>query len=153
MRIKGNENGFTILELLASLVIISMIVLLLSSLVKIGMRSYEGGNSFTEMQENCRNGVEMMNMDIRKCRELVSVNNRSLVIRSLNGDEIRYYTNSHILYRSINGTANPAAMGITDFRIEEVFPDEIQIALQASDGARAYHLTTRVNKRCQVPVE
>lgn len=147
MKIAKNEHGFTILELLASLVILSVIVGCLGTLIKIGLRGYEGGSVYSEIQENCRTGTEMIIADVKKCREITAVDNGSLTLMTQDGAAIRYYTYGNVLYRSINGTPNPTAMQVSVFRVQELYPDMLEISLITTAANHSYEITTRAAKR------
>jgi len=103
MNITKNQKGFSIVELMVVVVIISLITLGLVSLFSGGMRSWVSGGSQLEAQRNARQAMDRMVKELRLSERVIISQDHKIKtsIPDLNGTGSHY----HVEY-SWSGTAH-----------------------------------------------
>jgi len=87
LNLKKNKNGFSIIELMVVMVILSLIILGLVSIFSGGMRSWISGESQLEAQRNARQAMDRMVRELRLSESVKTNNlhNVEVTIPELNG--------------------------------------------------------------------
>jgi prepilin-type N-terminal cleavage/methylation domain-containing protein len=64
-RIAGEENGFTLTEMMVTIIVMMIVLFALYSIFDMGLRTFAYGNDKVEAVENARVGLEKMEREIR----------------------------------------------------------------------------------------
>jgi len=80
LKFKKNKNGFTIIELMVVVVILSIIILGLVAIFSGGMRSWVSGESQLEAQRNARQAIDRMVRELRHAKSIVSCIDHSVEV-------------------------------------------------------------------------
>jgi len=121
LNLKKNKNGFSIIELMVVVVILSLITLGLVAIFSGGMRSWVSGESQLEAQRNARQAMDRMVRELRHAEKVIScdVHSVEVYIPPLDGSagyQVRYWW-SGVPYDPIN---RDIASGGTNILIKDV---------------------------------
>jgi len=138
LNFKKNKNGFSIIELMVVVVILSLIILGLVSIFSGGMRSWVSGESQLKAQRNARQAMDKMVRELRisKIVKTKNLHNVEVTIPELNGAGSGYdvsYSWSGTAHDPINRIVTSGSGG-TNILIDDVLKLEF-----------TYPKTSRIN--------
>jgi len=148
LNFKKNKNGFSIIELMVVVVILSLIVLGLVSIFSGGMRSWISGESQLEAQRNARQAMDIMVRELRlsKIVKTNNLHNVKVTIPELNGAGSGYdvsYSWSGTTHDPVNRIITSGGGGTsTNILIDDVLKLEF-----------TYPKTSRINILLEIDVD
>lgn len=143
----GRNQGYTLLELLATLAITGVVIAAMGGLLLNGQRANQRLDSRSEFQESARVGLEMMARDIKSSRNLDEVNIDRFSVIGSDGSKVSYRVTSGTLYRAAKGATNPVVNGVKSLAACEILPGLLEVSLTTGDEGFSYQLTTRAGVR------
>ncbi|NLK01400.1 MAG: prepilin-type N-terminal cleavage/methylation domain-containing protein [Clostridia bacterium] len=146
MRYK-DERGFTLLELIIAVSLMSLLVVGLHQITVFSLSSWRRAEQEVDIQQNVALAVNHLSRELRSAREVRITDGRyDIYFRLTGGKRIRYYLNNQQLLRDVNGNGhNIVAYGIKRVHFKELVENSmIYIEIQ---GITGYGLATAVHLR------
>jgi prepilin-type N-terminal cleavage/methylation domain-containing protein len=140
IRKKFKSNlGFTLIELMVVVVILSFVVLGLVTIFSGGVRSYISGNAQLEAQRNARQAMDRMVRELRHGKKIVpgqdskSVTVQIPTIKNEPAYEVTYFWfgDKHgPLYREVSGARTPVIDNVLNLEFDSSTTSRIKIRLE-----------------------
>jgi prepilin-type N-terminal cleavage/methylation domain-containing protein len=108
-KIVSDNRGLTLVELLAVIVLLSIILIIVSSIHLMGVKEYNVQSQVIKNQDNVRLAMSMLTKDVRSA-STVSVTNNQLTLATDSGTTIYSQGQS-----ALNKNGNPVVKGISQF--------------------------------------
>ncbi|WP_296971144.1 prepilin-type N-terminal cleavage/methylation domain-containing protein [Tepidanaerobacter sp. EBM-38] len=103
------KNGFTLIELILSLGLLSLILTTSFNLYDAGQKSYENENNKIFAQQNARQAFLWLSTSVKQARSVEVISENSIKIVTSDGEKLIYYFENGVLYRQKNNGTNPIA--------------------------------------------
>ena len=111
IKIKINRKGFSLIEMMVALGILSLIIIGLVTFFSGGTRAWVTGQYQLEAQRNARLAMDRMVKEIREGKNVISDSNTSKIkvdyLDSFSKDPVTYKLNGTNLEREVNSSSNP----------------------------------------------
>jgi len=111
IKIKINRKGFSLIEMMVALGILSLIIIGLVTFFSGGTRAWVTGQYQLEAQRNARLAMDRMVKEIREGKNVISDSNTSKIkvdyLDSFAKDPVTYKLNGTNLEREVNSSSNP----------------------------------------------
>lgn len=104
-----NQRGFTLLELIMALGILSMVLISVFSFYGTGIKAHRRLNNQFHVQQNIRQAILWLSTSIKQARFADIISKEEIQITTGNGEIIRFYLRDGVLYRWKNNGVNPIA--------------------------------------------
>lgn len=92
-----NKKGFTLVELMISITILSLVIFSLYGLLETGMYSYKRSDAHLEQVQHLRIAMEKIGRDLRAARS-VKWENNTLKITLESSNDVQYYLGTESIY-------------------------------------------------------
>jgi prepilin-type N-terminal cleavage/methylation domain-containing protein len=161
-----HSKGFTLIEIVMSIVLVGILAGVASMIIMQGARSYSAGQSRGEAHQQARFAMDRMAREIRLIRsrtiaDIPVMNPTDLRFTDINGTDVRFQLDgSNNIQRSQNGgvTWNVLASGISALTINYFQQDGVTVAIATNlwfiditltdtQGSESLTLRTRVHPR------
>jgi prepilin-type N-terminal cleavage/methylation domain-containing protein len=145
--------GFTLVEVLIALALVSLIGSGLFSVYWLGNKSYNQDSTDSDLQYMARNAMQRISSDIvqadTKQEDAIKKNlDGSLTIKKESGPVTYNQSSSNNwLYRSESGSTQAVAEMITNFEPIALGSNLWEITITAAQGSASYTLTSRISPR------
>lgn len=148
----GNHKGFSLVELICSMAILSIIMTSVGSAMVISARSYRNGNVELDLQQQAQIASNLLTNLIIDSDKVVQASDKKLIVEKvesgitveytifLSGDELKYYTN-------VDSTERTLAENINDFVISRAEGENVDFSLKVVEGGRSYESDYHVTPR------
>ncbi len=156
------SKGFTLVEIVITIVIVSIIAAIAAAILLQGVQAYVAEGERSDVHYRARLAIERMAREIRLIRDqgtdIITMTPSSLQFTDINGSNTGFTWAASTLYRW-NGTGNDTlATGITSFAFSYLQQDGvsaatpadvwyIDIALTSRQGAESLVMRSRVHPR------
>ena len=148
-------SGFSLIELMVVVAIISLITLGLVAFFSGGVRSYITGNAQLESQRNTRQAMDRMVRELRHGRRVTSYSTHSITVQipeidGVAGYEVTYYwsgTPHDSMERTVSGGTTPFIDDVLNLQFDNTKSSRINILLEVDaerDGRADISLNTAV---------
>ena len=116
---KNDEYGFTLVELIIALLILSVLVLAVTGMLAGLPRFYRDLRDEEESAETVWTALNFMARELRSARGFDAGNSTDqvLIFRDENNDQINYSRTGNLLQRQVNGSTVPMVDNVTDWAI------------------------------------
>ncbi|AEE91561.1 conserved protein of unknown function [Tepidanaerobacter acetatoxydans Re1] len=104
-----HTNGFTLIELILALGLLSLIMTTSFTIYSAGQKTYEYENSKIFVQQNARQAFLWLSTSIKQARSVEVMSENSIKTVAGDGETIIYYFKNGVLYREKNNGINPIA--------------------------------------------
>ena len=159
-----NSKGFTLIEIVMTIVIVSILAALAAVIILQGVRAYSDEDSRSDIHYQTRLAMERMAREIRMIRSTAAITTftaTNLQFTDVNGSTLGFQWVSPTLNRWNGATNDVLASGVTAFSFSyykkdntvAVLPADlnllwfIDIAMTAQQGSQALPMRTRVHPR------
>lgn len=112
LHIEGNtENikGFTLIELILSLTLLSLVLITAFSLYTVGQRAYERENDRLFAQQNARQAFLWLSTSVKQAKSVEIISDDEIKTITGGKEVVTYYLENGVLYRKKNTGINPIA--------------------------------------------
>lgn len=148
-------SGFSLIELMVVVAILSLITLGLVAFFSGGVRSYITGNAQLESQRNTRQAMDRMVRELRHGRRVTSYSTHSITVQipeidGVAGYEVTYYwsgTPHDSMERTVSGGTTPFIDDVLNLQFDNTKSSRINILLEVDaerDGRADISLNTAV---------
>lgn len=135
-----DERGFTLIELMIAILLVSVLVLAVTGLLGMLPRFYQDLRAQEETQDNIWTAINFMAQELRSARGFhISSSVSELIFLDEGDQQIRYFLAGNVLQRQI-GIASPAPMvdNVTDWEI-------VYSVTDLADLSRFSRITLKLN--------
>ncbi|HHV18641.1 MAG TPA: prepilin-type N-terminal cleavage/methylation domain-containing protein [Thermoanaerobacterales bacterium] len=108
----GNTNnikGFTLIELILSLALLSLVLTTVFSLYTAGQKAYERENDRLFVQQNARQAFLWLSTSVKQAKSVEIISEKEIKTITGNKEVVIYYLENGMLYRKKNTGINPIA--------------------------------------------
>ncbi len=151
-KIRG-QDGFTLLELLATLAILSFVMAAVYTFYFAGLSGFNRGIAQMDAQQSVRVAMDKMARELRYATSVVIASEEEIRFR-LKGDNKTYLfrkAGQEIVFESLTGTSlyshTKIALGITALHFSTDETHIVTITLSAGDGVNEAVLTSQIRPR------
>jgi len=164
-----NSNGFTLIELVMTIVLVSILAGLAAVIILQGIRAYSEENYQSDAHYQARLAVERMARELRMVNSAGNVGTvaigtitgnptSSFIFTDQTGTNVRFWLNGQTLNRTVGVVDSALAVGVTtlDFRHYNILSAPtttalevwtIDISLTDTQGSQSLPISTRVHPR------
>lgn len=136
-----SRDGFTLIELILSLGLLSLVLTTAFILYSSGQKSYDSENAKIFDSQNIRQAFLWLSTSIKQAKTIESISENEIKIINSSGEKIIYYFSNGMLYRKKNNGVNPVAeLGQASFSRSGKYSVEIFLKAKNSN----YALTTKL---------
>lgn len=107
--ITKNPHGFTLIELIVSLGLLSIILTAAFTIFSAAEKAYKWEDDRIYAQQNVRQAYMWLSTAIRQARNVEVVSENEIKITTADGEQIRFYFQNGVLYRRRKTGTNPVA--------------------------------------------
>ncbi|HHY70203.1 MAG TPA: prepilin-type cleavage/methylation domain-containing protein [Thermoanaerobacterales bacterium] len=104
-----NIKGFTLIELILSLGLLSLVLITAFTLYSAGRKAYERENYELFVQQNARQAFLWLSTSVRQAKSVEIISENKIKTITGNREVITYYFENGVLYRRKNTGTNPIA--------------------------------------------
>lgn len=166
---KPQSNGFTLIEIVITIVVISIIAGLAAMIILQGVRAYSDEDTRSDLHYQTRLAVERMAREIRMVNSQGNVGTvaigtitgnptNSFIFTDLTGTNIRFWLNGQTLNRTVAGVDAALAAGVTTLEFRHYDNTKtltttaasvwaIDILVTDTKGSQSLPIRTRVHPR------
>ena len=152
------SSGFSLIELMVVVAILSLIILGLVTIFSGGVRSYITGNAQLESQRNTRQAMDRMVRELRHGRRVTSCSTHSITVQIPKIDGVAGYAVTYSwsgtpydsMERTVSGGATPFIDDVLNLQFDNTKSSRINILLEVDaeqDGRADISLNTAVTLR------
>ena len=144
------EDGFTLLEIIITLTIMSLVLGAIYTLMLNGISAWKRQETQIDTLQNMRVAMNLLSKEIENGSNLQVIqttNPPRSQLQSGQSGTIKFYLENGIIYRESNGAKNPLAYGIDSLVFEELGNNLVGIEISAMVGNRKYRTYSRVWQR------
>lgn len=136
------RDGFTLIELVLSLGLLSLVLTTAFLLYSAGQKSYDKENAKIFDRQNTRQAFLWLSTSVKQAKTIESISENEIQIISGSGDKIIYYFSNGMLYRKKNNGVNPVAeLGQASFSPSGKYSIEIFLKAKNSNSVLTTKLT------------
>ncbi|HHY05171.1 MAG TPA: prepilin-type N-terminal cleavage/methylation domain-containing protein [Thermoanaerobacterales bacterium] len=142
------QRGFTLIELIISLAIMSIVMITAFNMYNAGIREYQYNFEQMELKQNVRQAVSWLSTSIRQAKKIEIISENYITLTFFDGEKVNYYLEKGVLYREKNKGKNPVAYidALTFYKpIEQNY---IKIDISAKISGEVFKITTKVTPIC-----
>jgi len=170
VRVQGDQRGFTLVELLISVLLLSILFLAVWGLFTQGFVLWKQGENKVDMYDSLRIALDRLGRELRYAQSITASSDGSnLYFVNAGGTTVRYYCSAYALYRQESGAVaqplasdmqsaaftyfNASETEVTDLAAEAAAVTQVKITLTAKkQGSRvdAVPLTQKVSLRSRL---
>ena len=154
IKIIKNKKGFSLIELMAVVVILGLMVLGLVTFFTGGARSWISGQSQLEAQRNARQAMDIMVREIREGKSYSSTTSSVTVdipaLGSSSAYSVTYEKIARIIYREVNSVSSPLINNVITLSFPPTDSSKVHILLEVdvdNDSNPDITLNTDINLR------
>jgi len=104
-----NSQGFTLIELIISLGLVSLILTTAFTIFSAGQKAYKREGDRLYAQQNARQAFLWLSTSLRQARNVEVISENEIKITTGAREEITFYFQNGVLYRRKNNGTNPVA--------------------------------------------
>lgn len=138
-----NDQGFTLIELMVSITIISIVTTTVFSLYTIAIKAYDRDYSRISLQQNARQAFIRLTNSLRLAKKCDVLSSSKVSITTPKGNIVYYYLEDGVLYREKNGGKNPVSE-IEDLNIRISDDGSIELRLTAQEKGQMIEMFTSI---------
>jgi len=136
------RDGFTLIELILSLGLLSLVLTTAFMLYSSGQKSYDSENAKIFDSQNIRQAFLWLSTTVKQAKTIESLSENEIKIISGSGEKIIYYFSNGVLYRKKNNGVNPVAeLGQVSFSRSGKHSVEIFLKAKNSNSVLTTKLT------------
>jgi prepilin-type N-terminal cleavage/methylation domain-containing protein len=94
MHARKRQSGFTLIEVLLALSILSIIMVLVLGAMRIGVRAWEKGEDMLATQQRSRTVLDLLTRQVTSASVLMSIQNRQPLVEFAGGTRVLEFTSS-----------------------------------------------------------
>lgn len=167
--INSQSHGFTLIEIVITIVLVSIIAGLAAMIILQGIRAYSNESTLSDVHYQASLAVQRMARELRMVNRAGNVGTvaigtitgnpaSSFIFTDQTGTNVRFWLNGQTLNRTVGGVDSALAVGVTtlDFRHYNILSAPtttalevwtIEISLTDTQGAQSLLMRTRVHPR------
>lgn len=104
-----NSHGFTLIELIISLGLISLTLTAAFTVFSAGQKAYRREDARLYAQQNVRQAFLWLSTSLRQAKNVEVLSENEIKITNCSGEQITFYFKNGVLYRKKNTGTNPVA--------------------------------------------
>lgn len=137
------SRGFTLVELILSLGLLSLILTVVFNFFSIGKKTYERESERIFAQQNTRQAVLWLSTAIKQAKSVKIINERKIETIGSRREKTIFYLQNGILYRKRNTGTNPIAELDTLKFIQPQGKQYVEIILSKKADGKKYEIRTK----------
>ncbi|WP_237661053.1 PilW family protein [Tepidanaerobacter sp. GT38] len=138
-----NSKGFTLIEIIVSLGLLSLILTATFAMVSIAEKAYKREDFRLYAQQNVRQAFLWLSSALRQARIVEVISENEIKITTAAGEQIIFYFQNGVLYRKRNAGTNPIAE-LSDLKFIQSTNDYIEMLLSVSVPFEKLTIKTKV---------
>ncbi len=142
------RKGFTLIELIVSLAIMSIVMITAFNMYNTGIREYQDNLDQMELKQNVRQAMIWLSTSIRQAKKVEVVSENYITLTFFNGEKVNFYLEKGVLYREKNKGKNPVAYIDTLTFYKPIEQKYIKINISAKTSGKVFQTTTKVTPIC-----
>lgn len=151
------ENGFTLLELLVTMMVTGIIISTAGTFFLMGQKANDQIESWAEIQASGRASMHFMIQEIRNSSRIIEITPHKLTVVNYAGNKIVYQVVDGILRRDFyqrpssyaKSTSQPLTYHTTEISFEPCVFNGVKLSLKLMHEGRTYTLKTVVTLRSE----
>jgi len=146
----SRKQGFVLIELLAALMITTLIISTVSVGFATGQKVVYQNSIVAEMQNSARESMQYLTGEIRASQKILAVSSNSLTLINHNNNKIVYRKGGSTLWRdfyqypasTIKSTSHPLSNQITELHFDSCGNNGVKIRLTTGVSSKSFTLET-----------